>query len=63
MYPNILSTEQVELFGTLYNAKLLRQQLSYYEDVNYSEKIEYVTESVSDEEIKDFLTKKATDQI
>ncbi len=51
------------IFGGMFNAKLLRQQLAYYKDVNYSEQIEFVTAPVPNEEIENFLTQIATEQI
>lgn len=56
------SLEQIQqraqaLFGELFSEKLFRSQLSYYDDVDYSEDIDYlVSEVPSDEEIKMFLT-------
>lgn len=45
-----------ELFGGHFNEKLLRQQLSYFEDVSYKEKVTYKPGfEVSDEEVKKFL--------
>lgn len=48
-----------EIFGTSFNDKLLRVQLSYFEDVNYDEKIEYmkgfeVSDAVVKRELKKF---------
>ena len=48
------------IFGGMFNRKLFRQQLSYYEDVNYKEKVEYLTVPIADDEIKRFLTDVAT---
>jgi hypothetical protein len=52
-----------QIFGGMFNAKLLRQQLTYYQDVNYSEVVEYVIPSVSNEEVENFLTAVATETI
>ena len=36
-------------------------QLNYFEDIDYSEQIEYVDTAVPEEEIRAFLTEKASD--
>ncbi len=47
-----------KLFTAAFNEKLARVQLSYYDDVNYSEAVEYMPNfAVEDNEIKRFLTK------
>jgi len=48
-----------EIFGTAFNDKLLSVQLSYFEDVNYDEKVEYlkgfeVSDAVVKRELKKF---------
>ncbi len=48
------------LFGQLFSEKLFRAQLSYFDDIDYSEPIEYVIPFIPDEEIKKFLIDKAT---
>ena len=46
-----------EIFGSEFNEKLLREQLVYFEDVNYSEGIDYMSGyEVGDEKIKERLT-------
>ena len=48
----------VELFGELLSEKVFRAQLSYFADIDYTEKVEYLTEAPpSDDEIKDALTR------
>ena len=48
----------MELFGELFSEKLFRAQLSYYTDIDYTEKVEYLNEDPpSDDEIKDALTR------
>jgi hypothetical protein len=39
--------------------KLFREQLSYFKDIDYSEKLEYMGEEVKAEVIKKFLIEKA----
>ena len=46
-----------EIFGDLFSEKLFRAQLSYFNDVDYTEEVEYLVEDPpSNEEIKRFLT-------
>ena len=51
-----ISRKSRELFGSLYNEKLFREQLCYFQDMDYSEKVDFVARSVSDDEIRQFLT-------
>ena len=47
-----------DLFGDLYSEKMFRAQLCYFEDVDYTEEIDYIISNPpSDEEIKNALTK------
>jgi hypothetical protein len=55
-----ISEKSKDLFSTYYNEKLFREQLCYFQDLDYSEKVDFVVEPVSDEEIKRFLTDVAT---
>lgn len=58
-----ITAQAEQIFGGMFNAKLLRQQLTYYHDVNYSEEIEYMGESIPNATIEEFLTKVATDAL
>ena len=58
-----ISDEAEKIFEGGFNAKLLRQQLLYYADVDYREPIEYVVDQVPNEEIEKFLTIVATEKI
>lgn len=50
-----------EIFKSEFNEKLFRVQLSYYEDIDYSEEVEYMPGfEVSKEEVKKFLTNLST---
>jgi len=52
-----ITTRAREIFGHEFNEKLFREQLSYYQDIDYSETIDYLENKyVSDEEIKSFLS-------
>jgi hypothetical protein len=44
-----------EIFGSHFNSKIFREQLCYFEDIDYSETMEYVDFSPDDREIKEFL--------
>ncbi len=55
-----ISSRAKEIFGSFFNEKLFREQLSYFEDIDYSEEVEYVSKGVSDDEIKNFLINIAT---
>ena len=45
-----------EIFGDEFNEKQFREQLSYFEDIDYSEAVDFMNgKEVDDEEIKDFL--------
>lgn len=50
-----------ELFQDSFSLKLFRQQLSYYKDIDYSESVIFVDEAPDEKEIKEFLTKAATE--
>lgn len=48
-----ISKKAEELFGAEFNEKLFRTQLAYFEDINYSEEVEYMPGfETSNEEIK-----------
>lgn len=59
-----ISSNTEEIFGTMFNRKLFREQLSYFGDVDYSEKVEFLGENVvSDEEVKTFLINVSTEKL
>ncbi|MEZ4527396.1 MAG: nucleotidyl transferase AbiEii/AbiGii toxin family protein [Desulfobacterales bacterium] len=49
-----------EIFQKEFNEKLFRQQLCYFDDVDFTESVEYVSDRVSEEEVRTFLTNIAT---
>jgi len=49
------------IFGQMFSEKLFREQLAFHKDINYSEPIEYLTTTVPDDDIKNFLIEKAID--
>ena len=55
-----ISTRARKIFAGLFNEKLFRQQLCYFEDIDFSETIEYIGMGVEDETIKAYLREVAT---
>ena len=55
-----ISSRAAEIFGNNFNAKLFREQLCYFDDIDYSEKVEYVGEEIEENKIKEFLSDIAT---
>lgn len=49
-----------ELFTDAFSAKLLRQQLAYFEDIDYSEKVIFLAEKPDDDQIRKFLMDQVT---
>lgn len=49
------------IFGQFFSEKLFRAQLCYFEDIDYSEPLEYLGEEIPDEEIRNYLTQLATE--
>lgn len=47
------------IFTGWYNEKLLREQLCYFKDIDFSEEVEYLWETLSQEQIQKFLIKSA----
>lgn len=58
---NEISEEAGKIFRQQFSEKLFRQQLAFHKDIDYSEPVEFIKAAISDQEIKDFLTEKATD--
>lgn len=55
-----ISAEATELFGELYSEKMFRVQLTYFDDIDYTEQVDYLIENPpTDEEIKSKLTELA----
>lgn len=50
-----------KIYGQLFSEKLFRAQLSYFEDIDMSEPVEYLVPEVSVKEIKKYLTNESTD--
>ena len=49
------------IYGQLFSEKLFRAHLSYFDDIDYSEEIEYLINQPSDKEIREFLKETAID--
>ncbi len=52
-----------EIYDQLFSKKLFVAQLSYFQDIDYTEEVEYLVEPVSENEIKDFLLNAAIDSL
>ncbi len=55
-----VENKAAELFPEAFSAKLFRQQLSYFKDIDYTEKVIYLSENPDDNEIQGFLITQAT---
>lgn len=56
-----ISEKAGNIFGPLFSEKLFRAQLCYFDDIDYSEEIDYLVPAVLPKAIKEFLISKATD--
>jgi len=57
-----LSARATEIFGAYFNEKLFREQLCFFDDIDYSEKVEYIGDEINEEEIRKFLVNIAITQ-
>jgi hypothetical protein len=57
---NEISDRAKLLFGKEFSSKLFRQQLSYFEDIDYTESVDFIAENVSEDIIKELLIDVAT---
>lgn len=57
---NDLIQQTKKIFSGHFNSKLFREQLCYFEDMDYSESMEYLLQAPRDEEVREFLEKTAT---
>lgn len=59
-----ISSTATQIFGELYSEKMFRSQLCYFEDIDYTEAVEYlIPNPPSDEEIMHKLTELATQDL
>lgn len=56
-----ISRKADEVFGDLFSEKLFRAHICYFDDIDYTESIEYLGEEVMVEEVKEFLKHKAVE--
>lgn len=52
---NNISKLTESIFKWAYNEKLLREQLCYFNDIDFSEEVDYIWENIWEDEIKSFL--------
>jgi hypothetical protein len=58
-----ISEKANNIYGQLFSEKLFRAQLTYFDDIDYTEPVEYLGNPVAESEIKEFLIEKAIDII
>jgi hypothetical protein len=56
-----ISDRSTEIFGQLFSEKLFRAQISYFDDIDFSEPVEFLGEPIPEDTVKEFLTEKAID--
>lgn len=56
-----ISIKANEIYGQLFSEKMFRIQLSYFDDIDYSEEVVYLKHKIDDNGIKDFLIEISTD--
>lgn len=56
---NEIAEKAISIFEDSFSEKQFRAQLSFFDDIDYSEEITYLKQAVSNDEIKLFLTEKA----
>ncbi len=56
-----ISDRSTDIFGQLFSEKLFRAQISYFEDIDFSEPVEYLGAPIHENTIKEFLIAKAID--
>lgn len=58
---NQIAEKATLIYEQLFSEKLFRAQLCYFEDIDYTEPVEFLVAPITDDEIKNFLINKATD--
>lgn len=58
---NEISKRASQIYDQMFSEKLFRAQLAYFNDIDYSEPVEFLVDPVTDIEIKNFLLDAATD--
>ncbi|NLE33504.1 MAG: nucleotidyl transferase AbiEii/AbiGii toxin family protein [Bacteroidales bacterium] len=54
-----ISARASEIFDQLFSEKLFRTQLNYFDDIDYSEQVEYIGSPVPEDVIRTFLNEKS----
>jgi len=54
-----ISAKAGTIFGELFSEKMFRAQLSFFEDIDFTEPLEYLPPTVPESEIREFLIEKA----
>lgn len=54
-----ITLKAISIFGDMFSEKLFRSQLSYFDDIDFTEPIEFIGDKISEETIKDFLIEKS----
>ncbi|RLC20772.1 MAG: hypothetical protein DRI57_04045 [Deltaproteobacteria bacterium] len=54
-----ISCRAKDIFGRFFNEKLFREQLAYFDDIDYREEVEFIGKEIAEKEIRDFLTETA----
>ncbi len=57
-----ISARAGEIFCAYFNEKLFREQLCFFDDIDYSEKVEYIADDIDEVEIRKYLVDIATTQ-
>lgn len=60
---DLLTKKAEEIFKESFNPKLFREQLSFFDDIDYSEVVEFINNEIPVDEIKKFLIEVATTEI
>jgi hypothetical protein len=56
-------TKAQEVFQSLFSPKLFKQQLCYFNDIDYGEEVTYCIDPITDDEIKSYLTEISTNSL
>jgi len=56
-----ISREAENIFNQQFSEKLFREQLAFHKDIDYTEPVEFIVPTKTDDEIKEFLIDKAMD--
>jgi hypothetical protein len=56
-----ITMRAAEIYGQLFSEKIFRAQLCYFDDIDYSEPVEYTANPIPETEIREFLIARAID--